>query len=75
MTKIEDIRKEMFADGVDKSTRAKLEKEYRSIGDDTWTLEKRRKKYFEASGHASFIWLYLRQAPDSDDVAQASSAI
>ena len=75
-TKIEKIREEMFAEGVDKATRADLNKEYRAIGDEYMQLEKRRKKFFEASGRASFIWLYLRVPSDasSDEVAATTDA-
>jgi hypothetical protein len=61
---IEKVRQEMFADGVDKSTRDSLNTQYASIAGEYMQLDELRKKYFVASARASFIWLYLRTAVD-----------
>jgi hypothetical protein len=61
---IEKVRQEMFADGVDQSTREELNTRYGSIAGEYMQLDEHRKEYFDASARASFIWLYLRAAVD-----------
>jgi len=70
---IKKTRQEMFADGVDGLTREKLEKKYRSVADEYGRLEERRMRFFDGSGRASFIWLYLRTSADGRSDAEASA--